>query len=144
MQVNRAWLVEAVQGASGAHAHPHTCPTGFLPNPASRSRPQHPASEPSWTQSRVLRRVEGERQRKQIVSRKRGSERVGSGDAHGERAERWWLGRGHAACVGDKQGGAHSRLALTQLSPGHHRHLQTEGLSLSKTPGWTRNPPEPD
>lgn len=31
-----------------------------------------------------------------------------------------------------------------QLSPGHHRHLQTGGLSLLKTPGWTRNPPEPD
>lgn len=29
---------------------------------------------------------------------------------------------GHAACVGDKKGGAHSWLALAQLSPGHHRH----------------------
>lgn len=53
-------------------------------------------------------------------------------------------GAGHAACVGNKQRGAHSWLALTQLSPGHHRHLQMEGLSLSKTPGWTRNPSGPD
>lgn len=50
---------------------------------------------------------------------------------------------GHASRVGDEQGGAHSRLALTQLSPGRHRHLQTEGLSISKIPGWTRNPSRP-
>lgn len=63
-------------------------------------------------------------------------------------AENWLstggLRRERAACVGDKQGGAHSRHALTQLSPGHHGHLQTEDLSLSKTLGWTRNASELD
>lgn len=151
MHVDRAWLAEGIEGASGACPVP-TRLTGFLPNPASCalpcSRPQHPASELSWTQSSFEESGRREGEKEQIVSRKRGSERVGSGDACGERAERWWLGgggraAGHASCVGDEQGGAHSRLALTQLSPGRHRHLQTEGLSISKIPGWTRNPSRP-
>lgn len=99
MHVDRAWLAEGIEGASGACPVP-TRLTGFLPNPASCalpcSRPQHPASELSWTQSSFEESGRREGEKEQIVSRKRGSERVGSGDARGERAERWWLGGGGA------------------------------------------------
>lgn len=77
---------------------PHT--SHWLPSKSCLTRPPllpPPASslrtildtEQSFEESG---RREGEKE--QIVSRKRGSERVGSGDARGERAERRWLGGG--------------------------------------------------
>lgn len=60
----------------------------LLPPPASSLRTILD-TEQSFEESG---RREGEKE--QIMSRKRGSEPVGSGDTHGERAERRWLGGG--------------------------------------------------